>query len=157
MALTESPCCTSNKDMVLTVSLKTQRRNMRGKLSTGCPVGRLCRIEPRCVSTGLYEGSVGAYLGNLGPQVPVLHLDVTLLPQSRGQRRVLRVQQSLQVFDPLQRSGQLGLLLGVPATERPTGSRVSNARRRQWLCLQLKNQVETVLLQFPLPSPMNQM
>lgn len=69
-----------------------------------------CReMEPRCVSTEWLWG----YLGNLGLQVPVFHLQVTLLTQRRGQGRVLGVEQSLQVFEPLQRSGQLRLLLGV--------------------------------------------
>jgi len=57
------------------------------------------------------------YLGNLRLEVPVFHLEASLLSQSRRQGRVLVVQQGLQVFDPQQRHGQIGLLLGVPATD----------------------------------------
>lgn len=72
------------------------------------------KIEPRCDSWFRTETPVGVYLGNLALQIPVFHLQVSLLSQGRRQGGILRVQQSLQVFEPLQRSCQVWLLLGVP-------------------------------------------
>lgn len=57
----------------------------------------------------------GVHLGRLCLLLPVFCLQAAFLPQSRGQRRLLGVQQGLEVFEPLRSSSQVGLLLGVPA------------------------------------------
>lgn len=57
---------------------------------------------------------VWLYLGNLRLQVPVFHLEVTLFSKSRSQGSILRIKQSLQVFEPLQGSPQFWLFFSVP-------------------------------------------
>lgn len=98
------------------------------------------------------------YLGNLRLQVPVFHLKVTLLSQSRGQGSVLWVEQSLQIFEPLLRCSQVWLLFSVSVKTKKEfigGYSSQTMRRRQDCVCNLRTRWKP-WSKFPWRSPIRQ-
>lgn len=77
----------------------------------------------------------GLHLGDLGLQVTVFHLQVTLLSEGSGQGGILGIEQSLQVLEPLQRPRQVGLLFAIPAKNSREWKLKEMAGKTLWLAL----------------------
>lgn len=67
---------------------------------------------------------VRVHLADLCLLVAVFCFQAAFLPQSRRQRRILGVEQGLDVFQPLGGSSQVRLLLGVPAEAKGSADAV---------------------------------